>query len=242
MNDTERFYRAALLGLCAWEGRQPTKRRFCAEADAAWSMIQGHLREADRIDLLIRDAAVKHPAAFAPRTAFALLDLPEDEPFGPHWESPYGRDTGRQAWKRALEDLSLPPRELWHRSCETWGVTADPLELRSTLDASSRVLVIGASAVAALADVFLERSDELDWGRQVAAVSATPAGVQLAGLVPLCAGNADSARAHRLTPEDSTAAAKLLQALGMPRPDVFVGARQLADDERRFVDAVRGIA
>jgi hypothetical protein len=78
-------------------------------------MFRGHLDVGHWIDLLIRDAAVKHPAVFASRTVFSFADLPEDEPFGPAWRSPYGRDTGRAAWRETLALRDLPPRvdQLW---------------------------------------------------------------------------------------------------------------------------------
>jgi hypothetical protein len=242
VNDTDRFYRTALPALCAWEHHEPSKRRFGADADAAWAMFRGHLDDADRIDLLIRDAAVKHPAAFAPRTVFAFADLPEDEPFGPRWTSPYGPDTGRRAWRETLERCGLPPRELWRSALEAWGVTPEPLELRSALDSTSRVLVVGTTAIAALAERFLDHREALDWGRQVVAVAAMPAGVQLAGTLPLCAGTKESARAWRITDRNAEQGPACMEEAGMRRPDIVVGSRQPTDLELRFVASLRPTA
>jgi hypothetical protein len=239
VNDADRFYRSALLALCAWEQHEPSGRRFGPEADAAWSMFHGHLNEADRIDLLIRDAAVRHPAAFAPRTIFAIADLPEDEPFGPRWTSPYGPDTGRRAWRELLDSRASSPRDLWRRAVDAWEIPPDPLELRSTLDTTSRVLAVGATAIAALADRFLTGAEDLDWGRQVIAVASTPAGVQLAGIVPHCAGTRQPARAWRITASNAENAATAMAEAGMPRPDIAVGSRQLTELEADFVAALR---
>jgi hypothetical protein len=202
--DTQKsFYRAALIGLLAQEQASPTNRRFGAEADAAWSIFQGHLDTADRIDLLLRDAAVKHPAAFAPRTVFSgdpdlLPDytpsgLPEDEPFGPSWHNPFGADTGRQLWKHTLEAQGSPTEALWERILETWSVTAEPPHDSQKPDTTTLLLVVGAQAIAGLAAHFLA-DPNLDWGRQVQAVASTPAGLQLAGLVPLLVGSPTPSR------------------------------------------------
>jgi hypothetical protein len=197
------FYRTALLGLLAQEHHAPTKRRFGPDADAAWSIFHGHLDAADRIDLLLRDAAVKHPAAFAPRTVFSgdpttsgdynPTDLPDDEPFGPGWQSPFGPDTGRQLWARCLEHQDATPNELWQLAVEAWGITTDAQGADIAPDAATRVLVIGAPAIAALVPHFLGNAD-LDWGRQVLAVASTPAGSQLAGVAPLLVGSPTPAR------------------------------------------------
>ena len=49
------FYRAAALGLRALDGRG-VRRRFGEDADARWRQFRGELRDADRFDLLLRDA------------------------------------------------------------------------------------------------------------------------------------------------------------------------------------------
>lgn len=229
------FYRTALLGLLAQEHRQPTDRRFGDEADARWNMFHGHLDVADRIDLLIRDAAVSHPAAFAPRSVFGFEDLAEDEPFGPDWQSPFGRDTGRRAWKDTLELRSVAPAELWQRALDLWSVTPDTAAASTETTGSARLVVVGASAIAGLAQRFVEHGDGLDWGRQVHALSETPAGIQLAGLVPLCAGTPTSSKVLRI--DDRMLAdprTVLRDEHGWPRPDAVILAANLTATEQRL--------
>jgi hypothetical protein len=238
VEQTSAFYRTALLGLVALEQRQPTTRRFGPDADAAWSMFHGHLDAGDRIDLLIRDAGVKHPAVFAPRTVFSFADIPEDEPFGPTWRSPFGRDTGRAAWRETLALRDLAPHELWTRALAAWGVRPEVLELRSRLDLTSRVLVVGTTAIAALADRFLAERD-LDWGRQVVAVAEDPAGLQLAGLVPVICGARDPARVVAVGPGRAPAAFDAVAGLGFARADIAIGTRTPSAAEIDFVDQLR---
>ncbi|HYO54675.1 hypothetical protein [Archangium sp.] len=84
----ENFYEAAFVGLKALDSRAGGARRFGPNADARWDLFKGEMKERDRLDLLIRDAAANHPAAFAPRCIFLLDGLAEDEPFGPEWPGP----------------------------------------------------------------------------------------------------------------------------------------------------------
>lgn len=72
------YYRGALTGLRHVEARQPTGRRFGAEADARWASFRGDLTTADRIDLLIRDADAQWPGAFGARSVFARRAVAED--------------------------------------------------------------------------------------------------------------------------------------------------------------------
>ncbi len=235
------FYQTALLALLGQEHHDPTSRRFGAEADAAWSMFQGHLDAADRIDFLLRDAAVKHPAAFAPRTVFSgdpkrngtytTSDLPEDEPFGPGWQSPLGQDSGRQLWRATEELRNESPRQLWQRAIDLWTVTPEPMP-DVALDASSRLLVIGAGAIAGLAERFLGSGD-LDWGRQVVAAAAEPAGLQLAGIVPSLAGSKTTARVVGLDGDLERAQS---QISGW-RPDLVLRSASLTEFESQLAAA-----
>ena len=71
------FYKAGALTLRALDARAAQARIFGPDADAAWGLFKGELHEGERLDLLLRDAAVAHPAAFAPRVVFALEGLSE---------------------------------------------------------------------------------------------------------------------------------------------------------------------
>ena len=57
-SDSDRtcFYRAALAALRYADHRRPTGRRFGPDADARWAGFRRYLANADRIDLLLRDA------------------------------------------------------------------------------------------------------------------------------------------------------------------------------------------
>nr|MBK7069429.1 hypothetical protein [Deltaproteobacteria bacterium] len=81
---TGAFYRAAHLGLRVLDGRG-VRRRFGAEADGRWQQFRGDMTDADRLDLLIKDAATIAPLAFAPRDVFALPGLSTEDPFGTQW-------------------------------------------------------------------------------------------------------------------------------------------------------------
>jgi hypothetical protein len=83
----QQYYSASTSALRALERSSPTNRRFGPDADATWKGFKGQLTDADRLDLLLREAAVQYPSAFAPRVLFAWDGLTEDEPFGPDWES-----------------------------------------------------------------------------------------------------------------------------------------------------------
>ena len=62
----ESFYRAVLVGLGWLDAVEAKQRRFGPEVDARWKGFAGHLTATDRIDILLRDAAVVWGTAFAP--------------------------------------------------------------------------------------------------------------------------------------------------------------------------------
>ena len=76
------FYAVAILGMRAIDARSNGRQRFDANADATWTAFKGDQQQADRVDLLVRDAAVTQPTAFAPRVIFDLAGLAADDPVG----------------------------------------------------------------------------------------------------------------------------------------------------------------
>ncbi len=172
--EREAFYAAALAGLRALESRERRPRRFGADADARWRSFRGHLGLSDRIDLLVRDAAVTWPAAFSPAVVFRLPYLAADEPFGPDWVSLDG-ERAEGLWRAAdgTPDLGACARAL--------GVGETDVA-RPDLAPTSRLVAAGAAAVLALARRFAARP-ELSWPDQVLVVAERPANRQLAGLV-----------------------------------------------------------
>lgn len=174
------FYKAALGGL-RFLDTTGQRRRFGADADAHWQSFAGHLGIRDRIDFLLRDAAVSWDAAFSPARVFLLPGLAPDEPFGPDWTS-LAEDAARKLWKAAdgtpgdfdttfaglLDALGLQP-------------LAPAPDVGSVLPAT-RLLVHGASAIVATAKTF-HQSSELSWSDQVLVLADDPAERHLAGMV-----------------------------------------------------------
>lgn len=207
--DRDRFYAAAVAGLRALDCRDGSARRFGADADTRWASFKGALTEADRIDLLLRDAAVAWGVGFSPAEAFGLFGLAPDEPFGPDWQ-PLSTATARGYLAGAA--TAVRPVELG----ELMGVTGGSVEL-PTITASTRLVVAGGTALVAVAQNFSERAD-LSWSDQVLAVATTPAHRQLAGLLAVLAGAA--ARTRLVRPADDLRAT--LKSAGFAQLDVAV--------------------
>jgi hypothetical protein len=182
------FYSAAVAGLRALDARDRAPRRFGADADTRWSSFKGALNDADRIDLLLRDAAVTWGAAFSPAQVFGLFGLAPDDPFGPDWQP-----LANSAARRMLQDPS---------SCATpgslavlLGITPRPVALPA-LSASTRLAVAGGAALVAVAEAFAAKSG-LSWSDQVLAVVTEPADRQLAGLLAITVGSSGRTRLTR---------------------------------------------
>lgn len=182
------FYAAAVAGLRALDARERSPRRFGADPDTRWSAFRGNLNDADRIDMLLRDAATTWGAAFSPAESFGLFGLAPDEPFGPDWQ-PLGSTAARRA-------LAEPAR------ATSAAVIAGLLSLNLApvsvplLTPSTRVAVSGPSAMVALAGVFAGQQN-LSWSDQVLAVASAPAHRQLAALLAIAVGAASRTRLVR---------------------------------------------
>ncbi len=172
------FYRASLACLHNLEARA-TRRRFGPDADATWKAFAGSLTTADRIDFILRDAAVTQPGAFAPAQVFDLDALAADEPTGPAWPS-LNPVLAEELWRSPPEAQGQQPSEVLAKLAAIWGLTLQPVSLPPIVPAS-RIGVAGASAIAALADHFAKEPD-LAWGEQVTCVAELPAQRHLAGL------------------------------------------------------------
>jgi hypothetical protein len=172
------YYAAALTALRYAEERAPTGKRFGKEADAAWRAFKGGLTTADRIDLLLRNADQQWRGAFGARGAFALVATREDEAFGPEWE-PLSTRSAEKLWREVTD--AAPPQNAkaalrecaaaWELSLKR--VTVEPLR------ATSKVLLVGPSAIAAYCAHFAEESS-LVWSRQVTCIATLPPHRQLA--------------------------------------------------------------
>jgi len=203
------FYAAAVAGLRALDAAETSPRRFGRDADARWTSFKGTLTDADRIDLLLRDAAVTWGTAFSPAESFALFGLAPDEPFGPDWKS-LTPTTAR----RHLDAPAAPltPTEL----AALIDIRPTPVEI-PTISPSTRLIIAGGSALIAVANAFAAQQG-LSWSDQVLVVATTPAHRQLAGLLALFTGS--SARTRLCTPGDDLRA--ILKTAGFAQVDVAV--------------------
>ena len=184
----QNFYRAAFVGLVGLELHVP--RRFGDNRDAEWKLFKGELKDRDRLDLLIRDAAADHPAGFAPRVVFGIEGLAADEPFGADWA---GADPTLAAElfrsQRAGKFPLKTTEDVLAEAAKAWGLAATKTPaVPSPIKPATRVVAAGAGAVMALARAFAGRQDEgLRLGDQVLVVTDSPAERQLHGLaVALC--------------------------------------------------------
>jgi len=199
-----RFYAAALLGLHALEEREGTARRFGPDADSRWESFAGHLRLAHRIDLLLRDAAVKWGPAFSPAHVFELIGLAADEPFGPDW-FPLDESEARRLWRETQTAGGLVD------VARLLGVERTEVALPE-LAAASTVCVAGGAAVLSIATTFADRPD-LSWSKQVLVVAKHPEVRQLGGLVAPLTGAQGATRL--VSPDDDVAGR--IKAAGFPR-------------------------
>lgn len=199
-SEIESFYRTGALGLRALETREARGRRFGEHADATWRAFRGNpgeLGDADRLDLLLRDAAALHRAACAPSVVFAIPGLATDEPFGPDWPSApatLARDLVREGTSPI--DLKAPA-ELVEKAATLWhlvpAATASVTDAVRSIGPASRVVAAGAGAIVALTKHFQGRSD-MDLADQVLLVTQRPAERQLFGLAVLALGSTSPTR------------------------------------------------
>jgi hypothetical protein len=212
--EVDRFYQAAMVGLAVLDGRMAGSRRFGPDADARWKAFQGGLREWHRVDLLVRDAAVRNPAAFAPGVVFALPALAEDEPFGPDWPGTSPVQAGE-----LIRAVGASPREVepaLAAVATAWGLAAKKLSPGATagIQPSTRILLAGAGAVLSIASAFAGRP-ELDLGDQSVLVADDPGTRQLFGMT---LAFLDSRRPARIVTSDARATD--VQALGLASLDL----------------------
>jgi hypothetical protein len=217
----ENFYEAAFLGLKALDARSTRSRRFGPQADARWELFKGELEERDRVELLIRDAAMSHPAAFAPRSIFLLEGLAEDEPFGPEWPGPEA-SLALRLWRDSNAPAPSSLSGLLSAAAHAWRLPPAPVSPEQPVEIgpATRILASGAGAVLALAARF-EGHAELDMADQVLLVTDSPAERQLFGLAVMGLGHDSPVR--QVLPSASAAD---VRALGFPR----AGLTLVSDD------------
>lgn len=227
--DHDRFYTAAVAGLRALDRRERSPRRFGPDADARWTTFRGALTDADRIDLLLRDAAVTWGVAFSPADAFGMFGLAPDEPFGPDWQ-PLASSVARR--HLASAPSSETPAEIGRML----GVADLPVDL-PPLTPSTRIAVAGGAALVRVAREFAARGD-LSWSDQVLAVATAPAHRQLAGLLAVFTNGISRTRVTR--PADDLRAT--LKASGFAQLDVAVVSSDAEGPCATFARRAVGVA
>ena len=222
----EAFYAAAVIGLSALDAREPSARRFGADANGRWEQFRGSLGPADRIDLLLRDASVTWGVAFSPSQAFGLFGLADDEPFGPDW-----RGISDDRAKRLLADattaadLATAAREL--------GVKPSSVQVPS-LTTSTRVIVAGGAAILTVAEAF-KANTSLSWADQVVVVATSAPHRQLAGLAAV-AINAQR-RTALVRPGENVA--EILRSVSIPQVDVAVVSPDAEPEAAEFAQRAK---
>lgn len=216
----EAFYAAAVFGLRVLDSREREPRRFGPDANARWEQFRGSLGPADRIDVLLRDAAVTWGVAFSPALAFRLFGLAEDEPFGPDWRSISDDRAKRLLSDTATADLTAAAREL--------GVKAAPVQVPA-VSASTRLVVAGGAALLAVAEIF-KANASLSWSDQVVIVATNPSYRQLAGLAAVSLGAAR--RTAVVLPGEDLAA--ILRAVSFTQVDAAVVSPDAEPEAAQF--------
>jgi hypothetical protein len=177
---TAPYFRAALTCLRFLDTRTPSKRRFGPDAQALWNEFRGDLTDADRIDLMLRDADVQWPGAFGARTVFGLGGVAEDEAFGAAWEPLDPVDAAELFRTVEREPAAADVVGVLTAVAAAWGIRLGPMDAPA-VGAADKVVVAGPSAVAALVRAFASGRD-LDWADQVVCVATTPGHRQIAAV------------------------------------------------------------
>lgn len=197
----ESFYLCAALGLRHLEQREGRGRRFGEAAIARWRAFseprgsgegRALVRQADRLELLLRDAAVTSPLAFSARPVFGLEALAGDEPFGHEWPGA-GDERAARCLAEAARAEPISASELLERGASAWhlgrGTSSPALDaLVAELTPATRVVCAGLGALLAVASRVLGGAP-LELGEQVLLVAHDPGPRQVFGLALLASGS-----------------------------------------------------
>ncbi len=229
---TGAFYKAAHIGLRVLDSRG-VRRRFGPEADARWVQFRGDMTDADRLDLLLRDAATQTPLAFAPREVFALEGLSLEDPFGVSWKGPPRGLSG--SLLRSEGTVSSDPVAAFDEAAAQWEVTVPKLDATALprLVASSRIVAGGLAALRALVSLFAAHRGSFDLADQVLFVADRPVERQLFGLATVLLATPGAGRS--VPPKVSV---EKVRALGRTPFDAKVRSDDASDAVRETVDAL----
>jgi hypothetical protein len=229
---TGAFYRAAHLGLRVLDSRG-VRRRFGAEADARWAQFRGDMTDADRLDLLLREAAAQAPLAFAPREVFALEGLSLEDPFGASWKGPPRGLSG--SLLRSENAVASDAVAAFDEAVALWEVSIPAMDASSLprIVASSRVVVGGLAALRAIVAHFAAHRGSFDLADQVLFVADRPVERQLFGLATVFLATPGVGRA--VPPRASV---EKVRALGRTPFDAKVVSDDASDAVRETVHAL----
>lgn len=191
---TARFYRCALAGLGVLVQHQQTRDPFSDDANALWSAARGHLTAADRVDLVLADAAVAWPVAFSTRDVFALEGLAEDAAFPRDWPGIDPNVAPGATQRTVLPGVGNAVEQASAAVAVAWGPRPVPdAAARAALaDAprQRRFVIAGGAALAAAVAAASEGG--LDLAAQVVLVSERPDERQWLGLAAAAHGARES--------------------------------------------------
>ena len=221
------FYGAAALGLRALDARERTARRFGSDAQARWAQFAGALKDGDRLDILLRDAAGTWGAAFSPSECFGFWGLADDEPFGPDWG---GIDD-----HAAVRLFSEPAGQVTlDMVAAALGVQPGAVPLPS-LTPATKLVVAGGAALVAVTQAFAQ-DRALSWTDQVVAVADHAAFRQLAGLAAVLLG----ARGRTVLVRPGSDALSALRSVGFAHIDAAVVSADAEPEAAAFARSVGG--
>ncbi|MBZ5710075.1 hypothetical protein [Nannocystis pusilla] len=181
--DLARPYCVAALTALRFLDERTGRRRFGPDADARWRAFAGEdlgevrhpgtrvrvLDDADRIELLLRDADAQWPGAFGARVVFDLPAVARDDAFGPEW-TPIAE--AHALWRDVAATKHPDLARLVARLFAVWDVAFVPPRLPA-LQLSSRWLLHGPNAVAAALLAF-SASQGAVWHTQVVVIAEPP--------------------------------------------------------------------
>lgn len=234
------YYRAALWGLRRLDEVGVPPARFDAAADARWAQFQGHLTWSHRVDLLLRDAAVRFGAAFHAGAVFELPGLAGDEPFGPDWTSLRAQDA-RDRWEEVKRAAGGNPAIYVERWSELLKIPAPKGPELERPGPAEHLLACGPTAAWRVHRVF-QGQGALDWSKNVTVIAETPAARQFVGLLAVVDPAPGATKLVR-GPGSGDDAAAWTQELRseLPRLDRIVLDPQAAPAVAQGVEALRAL-
>jgi hypothetical protein len=231
------FYRAAAHGLAALDNAPGGRRRFGPDADATWKAFRGELRDEDRLELLVRDAAAVSPSAFAPRVVFALDGLAGDEPFGPEWTGAPAQ-LAMTLLRESAAAKQVGVVETLRAVAAAWHLEPQPIAESefASIGPASRMLVAGAGAILGLAQHASSRGG-MDLADQALLVTDHPGHRQLFGMAAALLGSTKPAASIKPDAGDGA-----VRELGFPHVNVVLVSAGASSEAKATAQRLGGKA